>query len=131
MLPSRLLNMQLQYAQSDPEVNICSVYFPSYDGKDAAYEEKKWIKMDGKVFVFRQCRHFPFIVKIIKVLFPICTLTRRVKIWASRQGKSIRRSNESTNVQEFFQSFDYQLTVEIVTSYLFKINFYRYFPKFF
>ena len=37
-----------------------------------------WEKMDGKVFISRQSRHFFFIVDMIKVLFPNCNLAWRV-----------------------------------------------------
>ena len=53
-------------------------------------------EMDGEVFISRQSRHFFFIVDIIKVLFPICTLNWRVNIYVSRQEKGINRRNEST-----------------------------------
>ena len=42
--------------------------------------------MDGEVFISHRGRHFPFIDKIIKVLFPICTLIWRVNDHVSRQG---------------------------------------------
>ena len=42
-------------------------------------------EMDGEVFVSRQSRHFSFIDKIIKALFPICTLIWRVNNYVSRQ----------------------------------------------
>ena len=35
-------------------------------------------EMDGKLFISRQSWHFSFIVYMIKVLIPICTLTWRV-----------------------------------------------------
>ena len=53
-------------------------------------------KMDGKVFISHQTRHFPFINNMIKVLFPICTLTWRVNNDISRHGKGINRINAST-----------------------------------
>ena len=43
-------------------------------------------KMDGEVFVSRQSRHFSFIDKNTKALFPICTLIWRVNNYVSRQG---------------------------------------------
>ena len=55
-------------------------------------------EMDGKVFISRQSRHFSFIDKMIKVLFPICTLNRRVENYVSRQGKGINGGNESTMI---------------------------------
>ena len=44
-------------------------------------------KMDGKVFISRQSRHFLFIAKMIKVLISICTLTWRVNNYVSCQQK--------------------------------------------
>ena len=45
-------------------------------------------EMDGRVLISRQSRHpFPLINKMIKVLFPICTLIWRVNNYVSRQGK--------------------------------------------
>ena len=41
---------------------------------------------------------FVFITNMIKVLFSICTLTGRVNNYVSRQGKGIKRRNESTIV---------------------------------
>ena len=38
---------------------------------------------------------FSFIVNMIKVLFPISTLTWRVNNYVSRQGKGIKGRNES------------------------------------
>ena len=55
-------------------------------------------EMDGKVFISRQSWHFLFIVKIIKALFPICTLIWRVDNYVSRQGRALNRRNESTNI---------------------------------
>ena len=51
---------------------------------------------DGDVFISRQSRHFPFMDDMIKVLFPICTLSWRVNNYVSRQGKGINRRNKST-----------------------------------
>ena len=59
--------------------------------------EKTWPmreEMDGKVFISRQNGHFIFIVNMIKVLFPICTLTWCVNNFVSRRGKDIHRKNE-------------------------------------
>ena len=53
-------------------------------------------EMDGEVFISRQSRHFSFIYNMIKVLFPICTLTWRVNNYVSRQEEDINRRNEST-----------------------------------
>ena len=53
-------------------------------------------KMDGKMFIYRQSRHFSFIDNMIKVLFPICTLNCRVNNYVSRQRKGINRRNERT-----------------------------------
>ena len=44
-------------------------------------------KMDGRVFISRQSRHFSFLNNMIKVLFPIFTLIWRVNNYVSRQGK--------------------------------------------
>ena len=65
------------------------------DGPDRTFFCRKMEKtrsvreeMDGKVFISRQSRHpFPLINNMIKVLFPICTLNRRVNNCVSRQGK--------------------------------------------
>ena len=51
-----------------------------------------------KLFIFRQSRHFDFDAVICKLLFPICTLTWRVNIYASHQGKSLNRRKESTGL---------------------------------
>ena len=56
------------------------VLFPSKHGKDATYEESA---------------SFVFIVIMINVLFPICTLTWRVNAYNSRKEKSINGRNES------------------------------------
>ena len=53
-------------------------------------------KMDGEVFISRQSWHFPFVDKMIRVLFPICTLLSSVNNYVSRQGKGINRTSEST-----------------------------------
>ena len=66
--------------------------FLSKDGKDAIYE-----KRNGRRGVFpRQSRHFSYIDNMIEVLFPICTLNWRVNNYVTRQGKGIKRRNEST-----------------------------------
>ena len=52
-------------------------------------------EMDGEVFISRQSRHFSFIDNMIKVLFLVCTLNWRVINYVSRQGKSIKKRNES------------------------------------
>ena len=51
--------------------------------------------MDGNVFISHRSWHFSFVVIIIKLLFPICTLNRLVSNYVSRQEKSISRRNES------------------------------------
>ena len=51
--------------------------------------------MDGNVLISHQSRHFDFDVPMIKVLFPICTLTWRVNNYVSCQEKDIKRKNES------------------------------------
>ena len=48
-------------------------------------------------FISRQSWHFSFIVNLIEVLFPICTLIWRVNIYVSHQGKNVTNRNESTN----------------------------------
>ena len=61
-------------------------------------------EMDGDVFISRQSRHFFFINGMIKVLFPICTLTWRVNNYVSCHGKGIKRRNENTtsiNIDDF------------------------------
>ena len=49
---------------------------------------------DGEVFISRQSWHFSFIDNMTIVLFPICTLIRRVNNYVSRQGKGINRGNK-------------------------------------
>ena len=44
-------------------------------------------EMDGGVFISRQVDLFPFIDKMIKIIFPICTLIWRVNNYVSRQGR--------------------------------------------
>ena len=44
------------------------------------------VEMDGDVFTSHQSRHSSFIVNMIKVLFPICTLIWRLKNYGSRHG---------------------------------------------
>ena len=63
------------------------------DGSDPYFFRRKKEKtrsvkeeMDGRVFISRHGRHFSFIHNIIKVLFPMCTLTWRVNIYFSCQG---------------------------------------------
>ena len=53
-------------------------------------------EIDGEVFICRQSRHFSSIDKMIKVLFPICTLNWRVTNYVSRQEGGINSSNENT-----------------------------------
>ena len=55
-------------------------------------------EFDGNVFVSRQSQRFLFIVKMVKMLYPVCTLTWRVNNCVSRQGKGIKRTNESSTV---------------------------------
>ena len=50
--------------------------------------------MDGEVFFSQHSWYFSIIDKMIKVLFPICTLSWRVNIYVSRQGKGMKRRNE-------------------------------------
>ena len=52
--------------------------------------------MDGKVFIPLQSQHSVFVVDMIKVLLPICTLAWRVNNYVSRQRKNIYMINEST-----------------------------------
>ena len=72
---------------------ISLLHFPSKDGKDAAYEGRNGWK---GVFFPPESAYSVFIVIMIKVPFPVSTLTGRVKIYISRQGKGINRKNEST-----------------------------------
>ena len=58
--------------------------------------------MDGKVFLSRQSRLFSFLVNMIKVLLPICTLTSPAKNYVSSQGKGINRRNEGNIINIFF-----------------------------
>ena len=69
------------------------LHYPPKGGKDAAYEGRNaW-----KGVHFRpESAFFVFILILIKVLFPICTLTWRVSNYVSRQGKGINRRKEST-----------------------------------
>ena len=53
-----------------------------------------WEEMDGKLYISCQSRHFSFIVNVIKVLFPFCTLIWRVNNYVSRQGKGINRESK-------------------------------------
>ena len=50
------------------------------------------------MFISDQSGHFHFDVVVYKVLFPICTLTWRVNIYVSHQGKGKNRRNESTDL---------------------------------
>ena len=52
--------------------------------------------MDGKVFISHQIQHLTLVNINIKVLFPICNLTWRVKNYVFCQGKGIKSRNEST-----------------------------------
>ena len=61
--------------------------------------------MDREVFISRQKRRFIFVVNVIQVVFPILTLTWRVNISASRQGKVQNRTNESTTVNNVKEGF--------------------------
>ena len=54
--------------------------------------------MNGKVFFSRLSRHFLFVDNINKVLFPSCTLTKRVNNYVSRQGQGISRRKEITSI---------------------------------
>ena len=47
--------------------------------------------MDEEVFILRQIQLFPFIFFMIKLLFPICTLTWRLNNYVSRQEKDIKK----------------------------------------
>ena len=55
-------------------------------------------EMTGKMLISRQSRRFSFIVKLINLLFPICTLTWLVNTYVSRRGKGINSRNESTKM---------------------------------
>ena len=67
--------------------------FPSKDGKDAACDEK--IEWKG-VYFPPQSATCAFAVIMIKVLFPICTLTWRVNNYVSCHGKGFRQKKKST-----------------------------------
>ena len=54
-----------------------------------------------KLLISRQSRPFVFDEVICKVLFPICTLTGRVNIHSSRQGKRLNRRSEMTDGESF------------------------------
>ena len=60
-------------------------------------------EIDGKVFSSRQSRNFSFVNKMIKVLFPIYTLSWHVNNYVSRKGKGIIRRNESTLIIDKMQ----------------------------
>ena len=75
-------------------LRIRPVIFPSKMENSRPLKEET----DGKVFTSRQSRHFCFVINMIKVFFPICTLTLLVNNFVSRQGKGINRRNESTNI---------------------------------
>ena len=73
-------------------------------------------RMDGKLFIFRQSRHFSFKDNIIKVLFPMCTLKWRVNKYFLRQGKSINRRNQSTTMLREIVAFWYSfLQLEVAS----------------
>ena len=61
------------------------------DGQNAAYEGK----IGWKCVYFPPVGIFAFVVNMIKILFPICTLNWHVNNYVSRQGKGINRRNES------------------------------------
>ena len=69
------------------------VLFSSKDGKYAAYEGKNAWK---GVYFPSELASCAFVVNMIKVLIPICTLTWRVNNYVCRQGKGINRRIEST-----------------------------------
>ena len=69
------------------------VFFPSKNGKDVAYEGRNGWK---GVYFARESESFVFVVNMIRVLFIICTSTRRVNNNVSRQREGINRRNEST-----------------------------------
>ena len=61
-------------------------------------------EMDGEVFIFHQSFFFSVVNSMVKVLFPVCTLTWRVNNYVSRQGKVMNWRNESTiviNINDF------------------------------
>ena len=70
-------------------------FFLSKDRKDAGCEGRNGWK---GVYFPLELASFDFIVNMIKVLFPIGTLTWLVNNYVSRQGKGINRINESTFV---------------------------------
>ena len=67
-----------------------------------------WEEVDGRAFISRQSWHFLFIqlkYNTIKVLFPIYILTWRENEYISRQGKGIKRRNESTKGEHLYYHF--------------------------
>ena len=52
-------------------------------------------EMGGEVFISARVVIFSFIDRMIKKLFPICTLSWRVNTYVSRQGKDKNRKNGS------------------------------------
>ena len=63
---------------------VGSVLFPSEDGKDAVREGRNGRK---GVYFPPESASFSLINNMIKVLFPICTLSWRVNSYVSCQGK--------------------------------------------
>ena len=66
------------------------LFLPKY-GKDAACEGRKGWK---GVHLPPESASFVFLVNLIKILFPICTLTWSVNNYVSRQAKGIDRKNQ-------------------------------------
>ena len=62
---------------------------------------------DREVVISHQSRHSSFIVNMIKVLCPICTLIWRLNIYVSRHGTVKNRSNESNNIVIYICSLGY------------------------
>ena len=69
---------------SCPFLTLRPVHFLSKNGNGAAFEGK----MDGEVFISRQCRHFHFVEYIIKIFFPNLYLDMACKQLVSCQRKS-------------------------------------------
>ena len=57
-------------------------------------------EMDGKGAYFPPESEIPLWFLLLQVFFPICTLTWRVNIYVSRQGKGINKRNEITKRQK-------------------------------
>ena len=53
-------------------------------------------EMDKKVFIFRESRHFFFLVNMNKVVFPFCTFTWRLNVsFPAREKPDLQKKTES------------------------------------